>query len=166
MWSKFKKIDWKKISLYIFFSTLLIGLVALICNILFKNIINFYLPTNYIFLVSIFFLFVHILFFINKNEMYYKEKMEIYFKYIFLLGLLLITINLLEFNFFKKNKIIYIITNYLYLITAGFGFLTFYFNRIKILRRVKDKNIEKQKEKEKITKFNNKFKILIQCFPG
>ena len=175
MWNRLKKIDWKKISLYIFLSTLLIGLVALTCNVLFIDIINFYLPKIFIYITnSIFFLVV---FYLYQDGWKKKIKSFKYFtslekttKYIFLGSLLIIIFVGFE-NFLTQWQDKIIISNIfsfiamiknwqiiLTIIAVISGFFVFFVNREKIEKEIEKEKINEEKAEEKrYTEFENKF---------
>ncbi len=96
--------------------------------------------------------FIYFLVFIQKNKEYYKEKTEAYFKYAFLVGLLLITIPSLNFDFLSNisalsSAIDYLKKNagFLTILTIGFGFFSFYYNKEKI-----EKETEEEQNKEEL----------------
>jgi len=106
-----------------------------------------------------------ILSFLKKEDKYFKEKINPYLKYGFLLGLLLITISSLKFEFieyiiFLKN-IVSLLSAYnlpLAFFTIIFGFLVFYFNKEEIEKETeKEKAEEELAEEKRYQEFGNKF---------
>ena len=175
MWSKFEKIDWKKISLYIFLSTLLISSVVFICNALFKDAIDFYLPKIFIYIINIIFFLV--VFYLYQDRWEKKIKSFKHFillekitKYIFLGSLLIITFISFE-NFLTQWQDKIIISNiisfvaiikswqiFLTIIAIISGFFTFFVNREKVEKKIEKEKINEEKAEEKrYNEFENKF---------
>lgn len=155
MWNKIKKIDWKKISLYISITALLFYIIVLFCNIFFDNIVSFYINNKYIFAISMIaltFYFLQIINNIPKNKRE-KQKLIKVFSYLFLSTLFVIAIN----QFLKNSLII----KYLFEISCFsiiFGFLIFYANREQVEKKIEiEKRKEKSEEKKRYNKFHKKF---------
>lgn len=175
MWSKFKQSDWKKISLYVFLSTLLISLVVFICNTLFKDAINFYLPKIFIYIINIIFFLV--VFYLYQDRWEKKIKSFKYFillekitKYIFLCSLLIITFIGFE-NFLTQWQDKAIILNILFFIAVIKGWqifliitaivsgsFVFFVNRERVEEEIEKEKINEEKAEEKrYNEFKNKF---------
>ncbi len=128
-----------------------------------------FVEENILFFLLFLSFFFYLFIFIRKNEKKYKEKAVPIFKYLFLFGLLLITISSLNFEFVKENEILNSITTflssinlYLSFFTIAFGFFTFYFNRFVILSESeKSQELEEfaeEKRKQEFEKKNHKWK--------
>ncbi|MFT4303765.1 MAG: hypothetical protein ACMXYG_04310 [Candidatus Woesearchaeota archaeon] len=129
--------------------------------------ISFYINMNLLTFILIFTGFAWLFFTIQNNQEKYK-KLEPYFKYGFLIFLLIITIGSLRFEFLNNIEIIKLIintiNNYTYiitLITIGFGFLTFYFNRERVEKEIEEeKDAEEKAEQKRAEEFDSKFPTL------
>jgi 4-amino-4-deoxy-L-arabinose transferase-like glycosyltransferase len=116
--------------------------------------------TNQLNLIFVFLLIEFLIFvFLKKEQERFKEKLNFYLKYGFLIGLSLITISSLKFEFIRNiNYLQNVINNLseysfpLTLLTIALGFLVFYFNRKKI-----EKNSEELLEGKKAQEFSQKF---------
>ncbi|MCK4540383.1 glycosyltransferase family 39 protein [Candidatus Parcubacteria bacterium] len=155
MWNKFKKIDWKKISLYISITTLLFYIIVLFYNVFFNNIISFYIEIKYIFaisIISITFYFSQIIKNIPENKRE-KSKLIKTFSCLFLFSLAIIAINQ-----FLKNEIIINYTFEISCVSIMIGFLTFYANRNRIEKEIEIKKLNEEKiEQKRYEKFYKKF---------
>jgi hypothetical protein len=106
-----------------------------------------------------------ILVFLKKEQEKFKEKLNFYLKYGFLIGLFLITISSLKFEFIQNIDYLQNVINNLLKysfplasLTIAFGFLIFYFNREKIEKKaIKGKDTEGLLEKRRLQEFPKKF---------
>ncbi|MDD4496910.1 MAG: hypothetical protein PHV51_01965 [Methanosarcinaceae archaeon] len=145
-----------------------IGLILLILHHFTSIIVSIWIDIPLLAIVTFTSGFSCFLVFIQKDEEYFKAKTEHYFRNLFLAGLLIITLGSLTFDFIEKSQIlnsivsfIFSIQFYLVLITIGFGFITFYFNRERIgaeadLEKEREERAEKKREEE----FDKKFSFL------
>lgn len=109
--------------------------------------------------------FAWFFFFIKNDEEHWKKKTDAYFKYAFLVGLLLISISSLKFDFinniyFLESLISFIVkySIFLTILSISFGFFTFYFNKEKVEKKIEtEKNKEELDEQKRKDDFSEKF---------
>jgi hypothetical protein len=118
----------------------------------------------FVFILSELLIFV----FIKKEQEQFKEKLNFYLKHGFLIGLLLITISSLKFEFIQNidylQNVIDNLSKYSFPLTSltiALGFLLFYFNREKIQEETeKEENEEKLAEEKRLQEFPQRFPII------
>jgi len=152
--------------LFIFSRNILFFLIALLLVDKF-NIINVsrFVNNTFLIVLSYIFLFLSVFFYIKKDEDYYKKAFEPYFKYVFLILLIIITLGSLQFAFLQSlnwfNSLSSLIKLYqlpLVLLTVGFGFLTFYFNRDEVEKEIENEKVmEERQEARRKEEFSSKF---------
>lgn len=170
MLENLKNIDWKKTLLTLFLSLLIVTAIGVYFDYFFDNIVSFYFPINFLYLIDI--VFFIIIFYLNQAEWDIKIRSLSYFstiektsRFIFLFGLLIIILINIEGSFlqWQSNAII---SNILLFITLvkGFqdlfilisiisGLFTFFINKHKIyvegkLERKSEEKMSKKREKE------------------
>lgn len=139
-----------------------IGLILLLLHHFTSIIVSVWIEISLLAIITVTSGFSWFFIFIQKDEEYFKTKTEPYFRNLFLAGLLIITVGSLTSEFIEGSELLSSVVSfipsiqfYLVLLTIGFGFFTFYFNKEWVELETEQK--EKQEEIAFLTelKFNN-----------
>lgn len=155
---------------------LVLGIVLLFLEKFSNIIVSTYININLLTIITFILFFSFLVLKAEKNQKL-LIPLKKYSKYVFLVGLLFVTISSLRFefltnlnwfslfqNFFETNQF------YLTLITIGFGFYSFYFERDRIETEIEKEQLDEEKAEKKrekefdkkypfFTKFNFSYKV-------
>ncbi|TGC10609.1 glycosyltransferase family 39 protein [Methanolobus halotolerans] len=145
-----------------------IGVILLLLQYLTSVIVSVWIDIQILAILTFAFGFIWFLIFTQKDENRLKAKIEPYFKKLLFLGLLLITVGSLSFNFVESNPFLNLVVSfissinlYLVLTTTFFGFSTYYLNRDRIESEIeREKEYEEQIVLMREKEFNRKFLFL------
>jgi hypothetical protein len=149
----------KELMELIFRNLIIFGILLLILDSFSNLVVSQYIPLSLLKIMTFGSLFGFFLIFSEKNkqvESYLKQ----YSKYVFLAGLIFVAISssTFEFLFTDLKEFLFSIQFYLILLTIGFGFYSFYFERDRMEKEIEKEQLHEEKvEKKKEKEFDKKF---------